>query len=237
MRVPINLASQPYENLRPLYVAACFAALLFVGLILTVAWRAQQNRDQTRVLAEQSEHLQKDLAGLQREQRDLTLWLGQPEVQEIRDRSTFLNSLIVRKSLSWTQMFMDLEKVLPDKVQVAAIRPSANESEYAQLKLSVASPSIAPLVDFLKNLEAAPQFSKPVVDSQRYPVEKAQDPNITLDLGVLYHQSGAASSSAPPESDQLQSHDGGESEPSSAGLDNPVPLPRSRGSDSQKGAR
>jgi len=86
MRVPINLASQPYENLRPLYVAACFAALLFVGLILTVAWRAQQNRDQTRVLAEQSEHLQKDLAGLQREQRDLTLWLGQPEVQEIRDR-------------------------------------------------------------------------------------------------------------------------------------------------------
>ena len=87
---------------------------------------------------------------------------------------------------------MDLEKVLPDRVQVAAIRPSHNESAQAQLNLTVLSLSVAPLVEFSKNLESSPQFAKPVVNSQRFPGEKSTDPMIALDLSVFYQQSGSA---------------------------------------------
>jgi Tfp pilus assembly protein PilN len=192
MRFSINLSSEPYENLRPLRAAVALLALLAVVLSLTVAWKARHNRGETRVLAEQGDRLDQDLVNLRREQRDLTQWLFRPEVQTIRDRSTFLNSLIVRKSLSWSQLFMDLEKVLPDRVQVAAIRPSHNESAQAQLNLTVLSLSVAPLVELLKNLESSPQFAKPVVNSQRYPGEKSADPTIALDLSVLYQQNSAA---------------------------------------------
>ena len=198
MRVSINLASQPYENLRPLYFAATAALVLAFVLGFTVAWKAHQTRNETRLLSEQSDRLEKDLSNLRVEQRDLTQWLFRPEVQEIRDRSAFLNALILRKSLSWTQLFMDLEKVLPNQVQVTAIRPSLNVSSQAQLNLTVGSMTVGPLVEFLKNLETAPEFAKPVVDLQRFPAEKSPDPTIVLDLSVLYHQSPAAQSSAPP---------------------------------------
>lgn len=190
MRVPVNLASEPYENLRPLYSAVVMGLLLLIVLSLAVAWKAQQSRNETRVLAEQSEQLDKDLAMLRREQQELMLWLGRPEVQEIREHATFLNSLITRKSLSWTQMFMDLEQILPNNVQVTAIRPSHNESAQAELNLTVVSPTVPPLLEFLKNLEGSPQFSDAVVESQRFPVERATDPNIVLELNVAYRQSG-----------------------------------------------
>ena len=224
MRFSINLSSEPYENLRPLRAAIALLALLAVVLSLTVAWKARHNRGETQVLAEQSDRLDRDLVKLRREQGDLTQWLFRPEVQTIRDRSNFLNSLIVRKSLSWSQLFMDLEKVLPDKVQVAAIRPSHNDSAQAQLNLTVLSLTVAPLVEFLKNLESSPQFAKPVVNAQRFPGEKAAEQTIALDLSVLYQQSGAA---APPSGEPKAEPDSAQPEKETAAKP-PAPIADAR---------
>ena len=199
MKVPINLASQPYENLRPLYFASGMAVVLLIVLSLGVVWKVRQNRDDTRTLTARSAQIEKDLGNLRGEQQELVQWLARPEVLEIRDKAAFLNSLIVRKSLSWTQMFMDLEKILPERVQITTIRPSLDESQRAKLNLTVAAGSVQPLIEFLKDLESAPQFGSPVVESQRFPAEKATDANILLDLSVLYHQAGEVPSPSPPE--------------------------------------
>ena len=199
MKTPINLASQPYENLRPLYVAAGAAAVLLAALILVLAWNARQTRNETRMLTEQTDRIAKELADLRREEGDLTKSLSRPEVQEIRERSDFLNSLIARKSLSWTRMFMDLEKVLPERVQITSIRPGSKQSSASEFSLLVSSPTVQPLVELLKNLEAAPQFGSPVVESQRFPTDKATDPNIVLDLSVGYHQSSEVPSPSQEE--------------------------------------
>ena len=188
MRVPINLASRPYENLRPYYNVAVLAVIFLVALASAVAWNDWQNRRNTRLLTEQSRQLETAMAELGREQQELEQWLGRPEVQEIRDRSDFLNSLIVRKSLSWTQMFMDLETILPARAQVTAIRPRLNQDQQVEVNLTVAAASMGPLVEFLKKLEAALQFGSPVVHSQRPPSTASTDGQITLDLSVLYHQ-------------------------------------------------
>ena len=188
MRVPINLASRPYENLRPYYNAAVLVTILLAALASMVAWSDWQNRRDTRLLTAQSNQLETAMAELSREQQELEQWLGRPEVQEIRDRSAFLNSLIVRKSLSWTQMFMDLETILPARVQVTAIRPRLNRDQQVEVNLTVAAASMRPLVDFLKELEAAPQFGSPVVHAQRPSSTASTDGQITLDLSVLYDQ-------------------------------------------------
>lgn len=188
MRVPINLASRPYVNLRPYYNAAVLAAILLAALASMVAWSDWQNRRDTRLLTAQSNQLETAMAELDREQQELEQWLGRPEVQEIRDRSAFLNSLIVRKSLSWTQMFMDLETILPARAQVTAIRPRLNRDQQVEVNLTVAAASMGPLVEFLKKLEAALQFGSPVVHAQRPPSTTNTDGQITLDLSVLYHQ-------------------------------------------------
>ena len=188
MKIPINLASRPYENLRPYYSAAAIAVLVLAILAMLVVRNMMRNRDETRTLTEANLHFENDLQNMDREQRELEKWLARPEVREIRERSAFLNTIIIRKSLSWTQMFMDLEKILPGQVQVTAIRPNLNKEQEAELKLTVSAPTIQPLVELLKDLEASPRFGPPVVDSERYPAEKATDINIVLELSVLYHQ-------------------------------------------------
>ncbi len=188
MRIPINLASRRYDNLRPFYNAAALAAILLVALASVVAWNDWQNRRDTRLLTEQSNQLETTMTELSREQQEMEQWLRRPEVQEIRDRSAFLNSLIVRKSLSWTQMFMDLETILPARAQVTAIRPRLNRDQQVEVSLSVAAASMGPLVEFLKKLEAALQFGSPVVHAQRPLSTASAEGQITLELSVLYYQ-------------------------------------------------
>ena len=196
MRVPINLASRPYENLRPVYNAASLAVILLVALALVVAWTDWQNRRDTRLLTEQVSQLEAAMADLAREQLELEQGLRRPEMQEIRERSAFLNSLIVRKSLSWTQMFMDLETILPPRAQVTAIRPRLNQSQQVEVTLTVAAASMGPLVEFLQKLESARQFGSPEVHSQRPPANLGEQEQIMMDLTVLYRQAAPDTSSS-----------------------------------------
>ncbi|MBI4463247.1 MAG: hypothetical protein HY647_00955 [Acidobacteria bacterium] len=186
MKIPINLASQTYENLRPLYIAVVTSAIVLVGLASLVVWKDRQNRNETQLLTAEIHRFQQEVVAMQEEQQELERALQSPEVQQIRDRLAFLNSLILRKSLSWTQIFMDLEKILPSQARIIAISPSPNPFQQAELNLTVAAVEIGPLVEFLKNLESSPQFGSPVVGSQRFPAERAADRSIVLELSTRY---------------------------------------------------
>ncbi|HLA40934.1 MAG TPA: PilN domain-containing protein, partial [Candidatus Glassbacteria bacterium] len=186
MRVPINLSSNPYENLRPLYAAVGAAAVALLALASLVIWQDWQTRGETRTLTGQIRQINDDLEKLQGEQQRLEQGLRTPEVQRIREHSAFLNSLISRKGLSWTQIFMDLEKILPQQVQITSIRPSLTPSQQAELNLTVAAAEVGPLVQFLKNLESSPRFGPPTVESQRYPTARAANTSIVLELSAQY---------------------------------------------------
>ena len=204
MKIPLNLALQPYENMRPLYLAVGMAAAVLVGLASLVLWKDWQNRDETRLVTEQIRLLQRESAALQEKQQELERWLQMPEVQQIRDRAAFLNSLILRKSLSWTQIFMELEKILPAQARITAIRPSMNQLQQAELSLTVAAVEMGPLVAFLKNLESSSRFGSPVVDAQRFPTDRSADRNIQLDLSARYFPPDAADASPSRETEAPQ---------------------------------
>jgi len=188
MRVSINLASQPHESLRPLRAAVALAAVVALLLAVVIVQRERRTRNEFRALTERIEQLEAERAELQGEQLELEQWMGTPQAQQIRDRSAFLNSLILRKGISWTQMFLDLEKTLPSRARITSIRPSLTQSQQAELNLTVAAESIGPLVEFLKSLESSPRFGSPAVGNQRFASKQAADEMISLDLTTRYQQ-------------------------------------------------
>lgn len=189
MKVVFNLASQPYENLRPYHTAGGIALTVGVVLALLLVGEERQHRSETRSLTQQLSRFEKELEDLNGEQQVLEQWLRRPDVQKIRDHSVFLNSLILRKSLSWTRMFLDLEKILPAKVQVTAIRPHLNQSQQPELSLTVTAAEMGPLVELLKNLESSSQFGSPAVESQRFATDRAAETHVILELSTQYQQS------------------------------------------------
>lgn len=188
MKVAFNLASQPYENLRPYYTAAWIAVAVAVVLALSLGNSERQQRSETRSLTQQLGRFEAEVQQLEREQQELEAWLRRPEVQEIRGHSGFLNAMIFRKSLSWTRMFLDLEKILPARAQVTSIQPRMNTPQEADLALSVSAAEMAPLVELLKNLESSSQFGSPAVETQRFDTDRSQQTRIALDLRTQYRQ-------------------------------------------------
>ena len=198
MRVPINLASQPLENLRSLragVVLASITALLFGTVILRHELR---NRSEFRALIEQRDGLQASLSALRSEQEELDGWLRTPEAEQIRSRSAFLNALILRKSLSWTQIFMDLERLVPPRVRITSIKPSLGASHDADLALVAAADSMSPLVELVKRLEASPKFGSTVVGSQKSSSQSSAEEGVQIDVTTRYIQNGV-SATAPAE--------------------------------------
>ena len=139
-------------------------------------------------MSRQTERLRAEMLRLEAEQEKLDKQLEQPQAQDVMDRSYFLNALILHKSISWTQIFMDLEKLVPDRVLVLSIRPEIVDASRVRLEMSVAGESMGQLLEFLRRIESSGKFGTPVL-SQEVPADaEAQDPSIKLGLSVLYDQ-------------------------------------------------
>jgi len=199
MRVPINLASQPLENLRPVRTAVAVAALTALVLGAVILNREWRSRSEFRALIEQQASLELSLKNLDTEQRELESSLSTTQAEQIRVRSGFLNSLILRKSLSWTQLFMDLEKTLPPRARITAIHPKLSATEDVDLELTVSAASMEPLVAFLKNLESSTEFGPPVVGTQHALPDKNSAGDISLDLTTRYVQDRSKNLAEKPE--------------------------------------
>lgn len=192
MKIPINLASHTLQNLRPYYTATVLAGVVFL-VLLTVVWsRVSKERSETQELSERISLMEAEAETLQKDRQALETWLSTPQVQQIQAQSAFLNSLIRQKSLSWTQMFMDLEDILPAQAQIITIRPSMTENSEPELTLSVQAKTMAPLVVFLRNLESSPHFKSTVVQSQESASGRGSDGTIQMNVSTIYSQQDEA---------------------------------------------
>src|SRR6202050_2181627 len=124
MRIPINLASQPFRRDRAVLVAS---GALSVVLIVLLVFLLSLNSLESGQVAE----TRKEIARLETQIRAVTAQqtrqdaiLRKPENAEVLERSLFLNALLYRKGISWTRIFEDLEKVVPYNVRIMTIRPT-----------------------------------------------------------------------------------------------------------------
>lgn len=166
MRVTINLASEPFRRDRPVLVATvagCIAlTLLLAGLVTSIV----TGRNTAASTRESIAKLNQQLAMMQAEQAKFDGTLRRPENAEVLERSLMLNTLIQRKSISWTRIFEDLEKVTPHNVRLIYIRlPQVNADNQVTLDMVVGAQSTEPLQDFLKKLEGSPLFGPPSVST------------------------------------------------------------------------
>jgi type IV pilus assembly protein PilN len=159
IRIPVNLASDPFRRDRPILVAsAAVGVILLLTLIVQIGaiFSARAQAAETRAMLDK---LDRQLTTLKADQAKLDGTLSKPENAEVLDRSQFLNSLIERKSISWTRIFADLEKVMPYQVRLVAVRlPQVDSQNQVLLDMVVGADSPGPVFELLKHLETSPQF-------------------------------------------------------------------------------
>lgn len=158
MRISVNLASEPFRRDRPIIVASVAVGVLLVISLGTLVALAFAERDRAREARQTIDGMQKQLDTISRDDSRLQTVVRQPQNAEALDRSIFLNTLLMRKGVSWTKIFDDLEKVTPHNVRVMSVRPQVSSRNELTLDMWVGAASTEPVLNFMMQLERAPQF-------------------------------------------------------------------------------
>jgi Tfp pilus assembly protein PilN len=164
MRIPVNLASQPFRRDRAMLVgSAAVGVLLLVLLVFLISLNAMES-GQVAETRKEIARLDKRIARISAEQARQDAILRKPENAEVLERSLFLNTLLYRKGISWTRIFADLEKVVPYNARIMTIRPTVVSQGAGQnrvsLDMTIGSESPGPVIEILKNLESSPLFGE-----------------------------------------------------------------------------
>lgn len=159
MRVPINLASEPFRKDRPVLVASVAGSIALGILLIVLVSSVVSARRRAASLRDTVDRLSRQVQVLSDRQAALDGTLRQAGNAEVLDRSVLLNTLIERKSISWTRIFADLEKVLPYNVRLIYIRlPQITSQNRVTLDMVVGAQSPEPVFEFLRRVEASPLF-------------------------------------------------------------------------------
>lgn len=186
MKIPVNLASEPFRRDRPMIVASSAVAVLLTLVLAMLIWLAMGERDRAAEARATIEVMEKQLTQIQREEARLQGVLRRPENAEVLDRSVFLNQLLARKGVSWTKIFSDLESVTPHNVRLMSVRPQITARNELVLEMWVASQSTEPVNQFVMQLEQSPLFGATAVPNMLPPSQN--EPLYRYRVSVNYAQ-------------------------------------------------
>ena len=187
MRITINLASQPFEDAQrfvrqwtlTLGLVGLLTLVLVVGAVFRLrSWSVEQRR---------IHDLQAQLAQGDREIGQAEAFLNRPENHDTRDKSLILNDLIARKAFSWTEVFSDLERIMPPRLHVVSIRPELTPDNQLALRMVVAGESRERALELVRHMEQSPRFRQPQIVAEARE-EQPQNPSdrVQFDISTLY---------------------------------------------------
>ncbi len=188
MRVDINLATRPYEDVKEFYRTWGMLVVAVALITLALAWLTLSSVVSARTVGQQTAKLRKQMAQLDQEKQRAQEMLNRPENRETRDRSRFLNQLIARKAFSWTQVFADLEKIVPAHVHVLSITPGITEDNQIQVAMRVEAESREQSIELIRRLEGSKSFRQAQMrsESSQSASTGGGHPTVLFDITALY---------------------------------------------------
>jgi len=165
MRSKINLATQPYVDARRFTAVwtGIIGVLLLSAVVLSVLVykRWHDYRQVSRSISIERSVL-RDLDAKQAQ--DLAI-LNRTENQDVRQRSDFLNELILRKEVSWTKIFTSLEKMMPPHLRVLSVQPTLQQGQIV-VSMQVGGDSRDRAAELVRRMENSKTFRNSRVISE-----------------------------------------------------------------------
>src|SRR6266581_1726399 len=168
MRVRLNLATKLLESHRRFLAGASLSAFVGAVAFLALGWHVYSVRKAATEVRARSEKMRQEFAVYGAQRSELERYFAQKNVANLHDRAAFINDIIAVRSFNWTQMFMDLERILPGGVRVISIEPK-QVSGHVELKLTVGTISDEAELKFERALEDSKEFTEVRIESVHSP--------------------------------------------------------------------
>ena len=214
MRISLNLASQPYIDLRAVLkrLRIVMAALAAVSLLLWLFLRVERGKAAAAVA--HAAAMQNNVLRLQNQQQSYQALMRQPKNAAVLTQADFLNDLFHRKAFSWTATMTDLETVLPGGVQVMSIDPEVAKDGTVIIHMRVGGARDR-AVELVRNLEKSRHFIYPRLANESLAQQANAGPNavmqpvsasaaVNFDLLAQYRGGSDTDADKKPEKDTVK---------------------------------
>src|SRR5262249_32425428 len=120
----LNLSTRPFPVYRLINIGMVFVlvVLAFVSVFQAVGFVRYSKMARGIRGQEQETRVEADVLG--KRVAELESRLDRPEATAKLNEISFLNHLILRRSLSWTRLFAVLEALVPDNVHLTTLTPT-----------------------------------------------------------------------------------------------------------------
>jgi Tfp pilus assembly protein PilN len=166
MRLNINLASQKYTDARQFYLR--WGAAVTVMLLLTVflGIRARLTYTISKQSGRHIAELKEKIRNTEQQKASAEAVLNKPENHDVREQYSVWNNLLEQKSFSWTELFTDLEKIMPGRAYVISIAASPPTNHRLKLAMAIAGEKYDDASELIKKMEGSEHFRFPVLVGQ-----------------------------------------------------------------------
>jgi len=185
MKARLNLATKPLLTHRRFLFAAGIAAGVAGIVFLALGWNVYAARKAAAEFRARANEIRRQNVIVEEQRESLQKYFAMPENAKVHDRAVFINGIIDARSFNWTQMFMDLEKVLPAGVHVVSVEPKQVKGRVV-VKLKVGAASEEAKIKFLRALESSKEFTRIAVDKDGVPTGNLGGDVSILELSALY---------------------------------------------------
>jgi type IV pilus assembly protein PilN len=187
LRLNINLASKPYLDVRRTLARWSAPVLLLALCTAALVWLATASWIEAREMNAKIGALTREVAALERRHDEAVALLRLSRNRSVVETSVFLNGLIARKSFSWTQAFMQLEKIMPPGLRVVSISPALEpQTNSVQVMLSVAGSSRESALELVRRLEQSPSYQNARIVEEKAESNRGSGDTVVFHLAALY---------------------------------------------------
>ena len=160
MTSQFNFSKKPFENQRlPQLIITLIASLLIPltlihGYFLLTHYLAREHQG----LESKIEKVKKQIEVTEQQisQNRKTLEGGQPDL--VKERLLFLKRIYRHKNFSWTDLFHELEKIIPTNVKIVSIQPIEIDG-HITVNLALIGKKLANVIEMVTALEASSSFN------------------------------------------------------------------------------
>jgi type IV pilus assembly protein PilN len=160
MKITLNLASQPYVDLRMVLKRLRMVMLVLVLIAIPLLFLLKAEHKKAESATARVNQMRNNVRNLERQQQSYEALMREPQNAAVLTQAGYLNNLFRQKAFSWTATMTDLETVLPSGVQVLSLDPAITKSGTVQIHLRV-SGARDRAIQLVQNLEKSKHFASP----------------------------------------------------------------------------
>lgn len=153
-----NLSTRPFYNSRAVHAVLGVLAVVVLSVTAFNLYEAMRLTVAQRTVGAHAEESETEAARLRTEAATIRAQIDPKELNVVSAAAREANAIIDRRAFSWTELFSQVEDVLPEDVRITAMHPEIEKDGTFAVSISVESRRVEDLDAFVEALEARSTF-------------------------------------------------------------------------------